>query len=318
MTEQTDPQDEQASRRQALDEAVAPYLEQLSRVRRVSWHTLDGYARDLAAVADYLAVLGVGDWAQVSTAQVRALLAKRHRRGASPASLARLLSTIRSFYTWCLQQGQISHNPAWDVRPPKKAARLPKTVDVDDLAAILDVVPEDTLEIRDHALLELFYASGMRLAEAVGLDVADLDLDQGQAQVLGKGNRQRIVPIGARACTALQRWLRQRPQLAHADEPALFVSMRGTRLSRSSVAVRMKRWAVAHGLPVHLHPHKLRHSFATHMLESSADLRAVQEFLGHANIATTQIYTHLDFSHLARVYDAAHPRAHRRPDKKDN
>lgn len=318
MTDQTDRADEQDSRRQALDEKVAPYLEQLRQVRRVSHHTLDGYARDLASAADYLVELGLSDWTQVSTAQVRSLLATRHRRGASPASLARLLSSIRSFYTWCLQRGVVSYNPALDVRPPKKAATLPRTVDVDDLAAILDVVPEDTLEIRDHALLELFYASGMRLAEAVGLDVADLDLDRGQAQVLGKGNRQRIVPIGSRAGVALQRWLQQRPQLARADESALFVSMRGTRLSRSSVAVRMKRWAVAHGLPVHLHPHKLRHSFATHMLESSADLRAVQEFLGHANIATTQIYTHLDFSHLSRVYDAAHPRAHRNHEEEDN
>ncbi|HET7314934.1 tyrosine recombinase XerC, partial [Salinisphaera sp.] len=247
-----------------------------------------------------------------TVADVRELLAARHRGGAQPASLARLASALRSFYVWRMRQGISTDNPAADARAPKKPARLPETIDVDDLAAMLDAAPVDTLEIRDHAMLEMFYTAGIRLAEAVGLDAIDLDLAAGEARVIGKGDRQRTVPVGSRAALALERWLTERPHLAAPTETALFVSRRGTRLSRSSVAARMTRWAVGHGLPVHLHPHKLRHSFATHMLESSADLRAVQELLGHANIATTQIYTHLDFSHLARVYDAAHPRAQRK------
>lgn len=297
------------SARTALEADIDDYLAHLSHVRRASTHTIDGYARDLATAADYFADRGIAAWPRVATADVRELMAARHRSGAKPTSLARLASALRSFYLWQMRQGRAESNPAADVRPPKKPARLPETIDVDDLARMLDAMPGDMLEIRDHALLELFYTAGIRLAEAVGLDLADLDLAAGEARVLGKGNRQRSVPVGRRAHAALQRWLNERPSLAAGDESALFVSQRGTRLSRSSVARRMERWAIAHGLPVHLHPHKLRHSFATHMLESSADLRAVQELLGHANIATTQIYTHLDFAHLARVYDAAHPRA---------
>lgn len=296
--------------RARLDAAIGPYLDHLSHIRRASTHTLDGYRRDLAVAADHLAHRGIDAWTRVTPADIRDLLAARHRRGAKPTSLARAASALRGFYVWRMRQGLSENNPAADVRAPKKPAHLPETIDVDDLTAMLDVEPVDTLEIRDHALLELFYTAGIRLAEAVGLDVTDVDLAAGEARVIGKGDRQRTVPVGSRAATALQRWLDERPQLAVPAATALFVSRRGSRLSRSSVAARMQRWATRHGLPVHLHPHKLRHSFATHMLESSADLRAVQELLGHANIATTQIYTHLDFSHLARVYDAAHPRAH--------
>ncbi|WP_424819562.1 tyrosine recombinase XerC [Salinisphaera sp.] len=302
--------DASVTEREALDRAIADYLAHLQDIRRASTHTVVGYARDLAAAADYFAGHGIDDWRRVTAADMRELLAARHRGGARPTSLARLASAVRSFYVWRMRQGLSETNPAADVRAPKKPARLPETIDVDDLAAMLDATPADTLEVRDHAMLELFYTAGIRLAEAVGLDVTDLDLAAGEARVIGKGNRQRMVPVGSRAAAALKHWLTERPNLAGPGEAALFVSRRGTRLSRSSVAARMERWAISHGLPVHLHPHKLRHSFATHMLESSADLRAVQELLGHANIATTQIYTHLDFSHLARIYDAAHPRAH--------
>lgn len=297
-----------------LDTDVVEYLDYLDHVRRASPHTVAGYRRDLAVAATALREAGLGRWQQASTAHLRDLLAMRHRQGARPASLARLASTLRGFYIWQMREGLAEHNPARDLRAPKKAARLPETVDVDDLAALLDVCPVDTLEARDLALLELFYSAGARLAEVAGLNLSDLDLAAGEARVLGKGNRERSVPVGSRAVSALARWLDERPALAGAGEPALFVSRRGTRLSRRSIAARMERWAVAHGLPVHLHPHKLRHSFATHMLESSADLRAVQELLGHAHISTTQIYTHLDFAHLARVYDAAHPRARQRGD----
>jgi len=290
---------------------MAAFIAHLTHERRASAHTQSAYRRDLSAAADYCAERGLEQWTQVTVSHVRELLAARHRSGLKPASLARLASALRSFYLWQMREGLATTNPAIDARAPKRAAKLPETVDVDDLSALLDATPDDTLGMRDHAMLELFYSAGVRLAELVGLDMADLDLAGGQARVLGKGNRQRNVPVGSRAVASLERWLGQRPLLASANETALFVSQRGTRLSRSSVAVRMDRWAKAHGLPVHLHPHKLRHSFATHMLESSSDLRAVQELLGHAHITTTQIYTHLDFAHLAKVYDAAHPRARR-------
>lgn len=289
---------------------IEPFIDYATHERRFSTHTCAAYRRDLTAAAGWLAAAGWHSWEAVDSQAIRQLAAARHRQGAQAASIGRQLSALRSFYAWLLRAGRVEHNPAVDVRAPKRGRRLPKTVDVDALAAILDVVPQRAIDIRDHALLELFYSAGLRLAEAVGLDVADMDLAAHEALVLGKGKRQRRVAIGARATMALQRWLSVRGDWAAADEPALFVSRRGTRLSRSSVAVRMQRWAQRHGLPVHLHPHKLRHSFASHLLESSGDLRAVQDMLGHAHISTTQIYTHLDFQHLARVYDAAHPRAH--------
>ncbi|MES1924481.1 tyrosine recombinase XerC [Salinisphaera sp. T31B1] len=292
-----------------LSERIATFIDHLAHERRASAHTRGAYRRDLNAVAEWLGERAVDDWSRVTPADLREFMAARHRGGLAPASLARNLSALRSFYVWQMREGWVRANPAVDVRAPKRASKLPETVDVDDLAGMLDVVPEAEIDIRDHALLELFYSAGLRLAEAIGLDTVDLDTSAGEARVLGKGARQRTVPVGRRAIDALERWLLIRPGWADADEPALFVSQRGRRISRSSVAARMDAWARRHGLPVHLHPHKLRHSFATHVLESSADLRAVQELLGHAHIATTQIYTHLDFAHLARVYDAAHPRA---------
>ena len=293
-----------------LGDTLDAYLDHLIQVRRASTHTVAAYRRDLGAAADWLAARGHAAWASVAIADLRDYLAHRHRAGAKPASLSRLASALRSFYTWQMRQGRADTNPATGLRAPKKPAKLPETIDVDDLARVLDAAPEDTLETRDLALLELFYSAGARLAEVADLDLADIDLAEGEARVIGKGNKERRVPMGTKAVAALQRWLAVRNTLAAPGTTALFVSRRGTRLSRRSIAARMERWALAHGLPVHLHPHKLRHSFATHLLESSADLRAVQELLGHAHISTTQIYTHLDFAHLSRVYDAAHPRAH--------
>ena len=296
--------------RASLDNALRGYLDHLVQIRRASAHTVAAYRRDLGAVADWLAERGHAGWDHIATADLRDYLAHRHRAGAKPASLSRLASALRSFYTWQMRQGFADTNPATDLRAPKKPAKLPETIDVDDLTRVLDAAPDDTLETRDLALLELFYSAGARLAEVAELDLADIDLAEGEARVIGKGNKERRVPIGAKAAAALDRWLAVRNTLATPGVTALFVSQRGTRLSRRSIAARMARWALTHGLPVHLHPHKLRHSFATHLLESSADLRAVQELLGHAHISTTQIYTHLDFAHLSRVYDAAHPRAH--------
>ena len=300
-----------------MQDEIDAFVAYLAHERRFSPHTLAAYRRDLDALASGLTQSGTSHWSAVDNHDVRHLVAARHRQGAAPASIARQLSALRSLYAWLLREGRVQHNPAVDVRAPKQARRLPKTIDVDALAALLDVTPQAPIDIRDHALLELFYSAGLRLAEAVGLNVADLDLAAGRALVLGKGQRQRQVAIGSRAATALRRWLIIREDWARATEPALFVSRHGTRLSRSSVAARMQRWAVRHGLPVRLHPHKLRHSFASHLLESSGDLRAVQEMLGHAQISTTQIYTHLDFQHLAQVYDAAHPRAHHNNSEQD-
>src|SRR5699024_2202113 len=273
----------------AMQDAIDSFLARITNERRLSAHTCAAYRRDLQAAADWLTRAGHADWHAVDSHAVRRFAAAQHRRGMQPASIARQLSALRSFYDWQLRIGRAAHNPALDVRAPKRVRKLPQTVDVDALAAILDVRPESVIDKRDHALLELFYSAGLRLAEVVGLNSADVDLRAGEALVLGKGRRQRRAAVGSRAVTALRRWLQVRDQWANPDEPALFVSRRGTRLSRSSIAVRMDRWAQRHGLPVHLHPHKLRHSFASHLLESSGDLRAVQELLGHAHISTTQI-----------------------------
>jgi len=303
---------------ESLIEAVDLFIESLAFERRASSHTCAAYRRDLTATSEFMARRGYKRWIDVSTSDVRSLVAHRHRQGRAPAGIARVLASLRSFYTWLIRRGQANDNPAVDVRAPKSEQRLPETIDVDDLAAALDQPPANAIEIRDHALVELFYSTGMRLAEAIGLDQNDVELQSGQARVIGKGNQERLVPVGARACTALSAWLEIRQDWCVSDEPALFISNRGRRLARASVAQRLTRWATKHGLPVHLHPHKLRHSFATHVLESSGDLRAVQKMLGHARISTTQIYTHLDFSRLAAIYDQAHPRAHDPANPNDN
>lgn len=290
-------------------EAIDRFCGYLIHERRASTHTVSNYRRDLCAAADWCGDQGIEDWRGIDMHTVRALVAARHRAGASPASLARLLSTLRSFYHWLIREGDADHNPALDVRAPKRRRPLPKTLDVDQVAQLLAGDEETPLACRDRAIMELFYSSGLRLSELVGLDTHDLDLAGGEIQVLGKGRKQRRLPVGRYAKTALKRWLVLREDWAPAGENALFISRRGRRLAPNSVAQRLKHWARKRGLGANLHPHKLRHSFATHLLESSGDLRAVQELLGHADISTTQIYTHLDFQRLAEVYDAAHPRA---------
>lgn len=301
------------SERPAMRDAVARFIDHLRYERRASPHTLAGYRRDLNAAADWCGERGIRDWRELDVHGVRAVVAARHRRGAAPASLARFLSSLRGFYDWLIREGAAGANPAGGVRAPKRRRPLPKALDVDEVAQLLDADPgHDPIAIRDHAILELFYSSGLRLAELVGLDVDDLSLKSGEVTVLGKGDKQRQLPVGGKAAAALTQWLAVRSDLAAPDEPALFVSRRGTRLARSSVAARLKRRAAERGLSGRLNPHKLRHSFATHLLESSGDLRAVQELLGHADIGTTQIYTHLDFQRLAEVYDEAHPRAKKR------
>jgi integrase/recombinase XerC len=224
----------------------------------------------------------------------------------------RRLSAARSFFEYLLREGVVERNPAVDIAAPKSDKRLPATVDADRMARLLETAGDETLTLRDRALMELLYSSGLRLSELVGLDVADLDLADRTVRVTGKGGKTRVVPVGRHAVAALSRWLRRRTDLARPGEQALFLSERKARMSARAVQARVSHWAMRQGVGVKMHPHVFRPSFATHLLESSGDLRAVQELLGHADVSTTQVYTHLDFAHLARVYDQAHPRARRR------
>ncbi len=291
---------------------ISRFVDYLHDEKRYSPHTLKSYRRELQAFADYLQAQEIADWNAVSVHDVRAFVAGRHRGGLGGRSLQRLLSSIRSFYHFLLREGGAENNPALDVRAPKAPRRLPSALDVDQVARLLKHVGDDPLELRDQAMMELMYSSGLRLSELIGLNLGDVDLEDGLVRVTGKGRKTRDVPVGRLAREAVRRWLKARPELAALEENALFVGARGTRLGPRAVQQRLRQWAMRQGLDQRLHPHMLRHSFASHMLESSGDLRAVQELLGHADISTTQVYTHLDFQHLAKVYDVAHPRAKKR------
>jgi len=290
--------------------SVAGFLAHLQVERRVSPHTLDGYRRDLDALVAWAAQAGVDVDAPVE-ADIRAFIAAEHRRGLSPRSLQRRLSAIRGFYRWRLRHGHLAANPAAGVRAPKAPRRLPQVLDPDEAKALVEVPTDAPLGLRDRAMLELFYSSGLRLAELCALRWRDLHLDEGLVNVLGKGGRERIVPVGSFACRALREW---REESRGDDAAPVFPGRGGKPISARAVQIRMRQLAQRQGLFKRVHPHLLRHSFASHVLESSGDLRGVQELLGHADISTTQIYTHLDFGHLAKVYDAAHPRARRRKD----
>ena len=272
--------------------------------RRSSPNTLAAYARDLRRFADEA---GETPSRAIGTADIRRFAACLHARGLSPRSIARHLSSVRGLFTFLVGRGTVGANPASGVRAPKLRPRLPKTLDVDQTATLFTSAATTPIEIRDRAIAELFYSSGLRLSELVGMDVRDLDLANGFATVTGKGQKVRIVPVGRAAQVALEAWLATRTPF-RGDEP-LFTGRQGTRLSARNVQLRLKRLGRLTSGNDAVHPHMLRHSFASHLLESSGDLRAVQELLGHANISTTQIYTHLDFQHLAKVYDDAHPRA---------
>ena len=293
----------------ALAGDIDSYLHSL---RGRSPHTLAAYRRDLKHFEHYLAAQGIAAWSAVDVHCVRAWVSARHRDGAHGHSLARALSSLRSLFKYLAARGVVGANPAHSVRAPKSPRRLPRALDVDQMASLLEQPAASVLAQRDQAMWETLYSCGLRVSELVGLDLADLDLREREARVLGKGRKQRLVPLGKIAIAALTRWLELRAQLAHADERAVFVNQRGGRLTTRGVQQRLRAWVQAHALELRVHPHMLRHSFASHLLESSGDLRAVQEVLGHANIGTTQMYTQLDFLHLAKVYDAAHPRARRR------
>jgi integrase/recombinase XerC len=284
----------------------------LGTERRLSVHTLSAYARDLAALRDWCARNSIDDWAQLDHQHIRSFAAASHARGLQGRSIQRRLAALRTFFGFLLREGALARNPALEIRAPKSVRRLPHTLDVDQMAQLLAHKAHGPLQVRDLALMELFYSSGLRLAELTGLKLRDLDLKTGQVRVLGKGSKERIAPVGSLAIKALRLWLTARTGIAAPDQQAVFVGRNGAPLGPRAVQLRVAALARAAGVPQHLHPHMFRHSFATHLLESSHDLRGVQELLGHANISTTQVYTHLDFQHLAQTYDKAHPRAKRR------
>lgn len=295
----------------ALAKPIADYLGWLHVEKRSSPHTVAAARNDLQRFAHYCQQARVSRLEQLDSHLVRAWIASEHRSGRDPSSLHRYLSSLRSWCRYLLREQKLSANPAATVRAPKHRRRLPEVIDAETLDAALNQPQEDAFAQRDQAMVELFYSTGLRLAELHGLDAADMLGAPSELTVTGKGRKQRIVMIGEQARAAVAAWLQLRPQWAGAAEPALFVSSRGLRLSRTSIAQRLRVWAQRSGLGQHLHPHRLRHSFATHLLENSGDLRAVQELLGHAQLSTTQIYTHLDWQRLAAVYDSAHPRARR-------
>lgn len=285
--------------------AVESYLQHLATQRRLSPHTVENYRRDLDGL---VRLVGDRPLAELTTTDIRGAIVRLRSQGLAATSLARHLSSWRGFYNFACRRLGCTRNPCSGLRPPKAAKPLPKTLSPDACTQLLDRTTDTLLDTRDRAMFELFYSSGLRLSELTGIDLDDLDLSSAEASVTGKGNKTRIVPVGRQALQAIRDWLQVRPTTS---QRALFVSSRGTRLSPRSVQLRLQRWALNAGLAQHVHPHMLRHAFASHVLQSSGDLRAVQEMLGHASIASTQVYTHLDFQHLAKVYDAAHPRAKR-------
>ncbi len=298
-----------------LQEEMDRFLGRQKRERRLSDNSREAYRRDLQKLHGYACAQAIDDWDSLTVHDVRSFLGGLRQKGLSGRSIQRLLSACRAFYQYLLKNGSASINPFIGVRAPKSPGRLPAILSVDELGGLLDERDDSVLAVRDHAMLELFYSTGMRLSELASLDVDSIDFDERRIPVTGKGNKQRIVLVGSKAAAAVADWLGKRSRLASETERALFVNARGRRLGVRGIQYRLDRWAKARGLGRRLHPHMLRHSFASHLLESSGDLRAVQEIMGHADIATTQIYTHLDFQHLAQVYDRAHPRAGKRQGK---
>jgi integrase/recombinase XerC len=299
-----------------MDAPAAAWAEKwfahLGSERRLSPHTSSNYARDLEAFVTFCDGQKLASWEGVDNFHVRTFAAREHRNGLGPRSIQRRLSALRSFFNFLIREGVLKSNPADGIKAPKAGKRLPKTLDADRMARLLGAPEDDPLARRDHAMMELLYSSGLRLAELVGLDLTDLDLGDRTVRVLGKGSKTRVVPVGRYAVTAMSAWLKDRATLAKPGVTAVFVGQNGRRLGARAIQRRIDRAARRQGIDLKVHPHLFRHSFATHLLESSSDLRGVQELLGHSDISTTQVYTHLDFQHLARIYDQAHPRARRR------
>jgi integrase/recombinase XerC len=298
----------------SASDPVADYLHELATQRRLSPHTVSNYRRDLDVLCELAAGLpgGVGI-GSIEQYHIRRFVSQLHARGLGGRSLARTLSAWRGFYRWLGRRGEAQVNPVEGVRAPKSPKALPKVLSPDEANRLLDSTDDEVASVRDQAMFELFYSSGLRLAELASLDVSAVpDIVAGEVRVLGKRNKPRLVPVGSKARAAVGAWALQRGLLADPGEAALFVGQRGKRIHPRVIEARLTRRALAQGLPTSVHPHMLRHSFASHVLQSSGDLRAVQEMLGHASIASTQVYTHLDFQHLAKVYDSAHPRAKRK------
>lgn len=285
------------------------YLDHLRVERRLSSHTESGYRQDLQRLRSYCQRNGFKEWTDIDAHGARRFAGDLRSRGLSPRSIQRALSASRGFYRYLMKHRQARINPFSGISAPKVEKKLPKALSVDQVSLLVAVKAKDPLAIRDRAMMELFYSSGLRLSELVQLDTTNLDLKSGSVRVVGKGNKEREVPVGRLAVAAIRAWLPYRGDKAAPGEGALFLSGRGGRISTRAVQQRIQHWAKKQGLETGVHPHMLRHSFATHVLESSGELRAVQELLGHVNISTTQVYTHLDFQHLAKVYDQAHPRA---------
>ncbi len=289
---------------------VEAFLRHLLLEKRYSQHTVNHYRRDLMRFVTFLHSQGDVQWPAVTSHTIRQWMVSLHQQGLSGRSISRHLSAVRSLYRYLIRHQLASQNPAQAVQAPKSEKRLPATLDVDQMLALLDNTPQDTfLACRDRAMMELFYSSGLRLAELAGLNQQDIDWGGHSVRVTGKGNKQREVPIGQQAMRVLQHWLDQREQAGLWQDEALFVTQKGRRIGMRAIQKRLQLWGKKQGISERVHPHRLRHAFASHLLESSGDLRSVQELLGHEDITTTQIYTHLDFQHLAQVYDQAHPRA---------
>ncbi|WP_233117313.1 tyrosine recombinase XerC [Aggregatibacter actinomycetemcomitans] len=295
-----------------MQNALQHYFTYLRVERQVSPHTLSNYQRQLARVTAILQGAGITQWQQVTASVVRYVVAQSSKQdGLKEKSLALRLSALRRFLTYLVQQGELKVNPATGISAPKQAKHLPKNIDTDQVQLLLANDSKEPIDIRDRAIIELLYSSGLRLSELQGLNLNSIHLRSREVRVIGKGNKERVVPFGRYASHAIQQWMKVR-LLFNPKDNALFVSQLGNRMSHRAIQMRLETWGIRQGLNSHLNPHKLRHSFATHMLEASSDLRAVQELLGHSNLSTTQIYTHLNFQHLAAVYDAAHPRAKRK------
>ena len=293
---------------------VSDFLSHLIRERRLSPHTAEGYAHDVRMLME-LTQEQESALQDLQIHQIRRFVARLHGRGLGGKSLARMLSAWRGFFNYLARDHGFTRNPCAGVRPPKSPKSLPKALSPDEATRLVSFPQSDPLAVRDRAMFELLYSSGLRLSELTSLSLGDVSFADATVRVIGKGNKTRVVPVGSHALRALQAWLPVRESLRRRNETALFLNQRGDAISPRTVQSRLKAWGIKQGLPSHVHPHMLRHSFASHVLQSSGDLRAVQEMLGHASISTTQVYTHLDFQYLAKVYDAAHPRAKRKPSK---
>ena len=291
---------------QALTNLFFRYLE---TERRYSQNTIRSYQRDLEHFLVHLQDKKLSRWAELKPHHIRTYASQIFIEGLGAKSIQRRLSAIRSFMNYLLREGMIKNNPAEGVKTPKAPKKLPGVLDIQQISQLLDIQETDPLSLRDKAIMELIYSSGLRLSEIVRLNPIDLNLSDKSLTVIGKGDKTRMLPIGNEAIKSLRSWLSCRNELANPEEEALFVGSRGNRLSRRSIQSRIKHWARKNGIQQDVYPHLLRHSFATHMLEASGDLRAVQELLGHKDISTTQVYTHLDFDHLSKTYDKAHPRS---------